>query len=682
MWTVESKYAHQGKPSLDMAVDRSKKNMGPRASTRLQSIEEHSKEGNDFQIKAIAMVESHTFDIFIGIAIGLNAVSIGVEQTLQINGHSTTALQIVESAFLCIYIFEFACRFAAYSVECLRDNWVKFDLFLVVLGILNTWILEPAVGETPSALSLLMVLRVLRLLRIFKTARMFKQIVDFWRLIRGLLNSATIMIYTLILLLLMLYVFSSLAVELITKHRLNMGSEPDEEFQEQVRTYFRTVPLTMLTLLQFATLDDMAKVYMPLIDKDPWLTLYFVLLVLVVSIVLMNLVAAVIISSILEQEQDEHDDIQRSREEEWATLIRDLKDMFLRLDEDRSGHLSREEVLCMDNADLVKLNEALGVSSPIEVFNALDVDGNGEVSINEFFDGIWDVVLAKGAVDFKRLEKQVETMHWRLKETFSLQHEIRLNLDKMNRRFDILLEDQGKLDDCSQSTARKSTYSNSGNNTSIGSNLSGRASTIGTIGQINDAGTIGRASTMIGLNDKVTTSPRSTPPPDMPEWAKELTQSIRKLANQKRSASGSKDIDVAKLKKSASPAGSKEMVKIKEPKDSRTKDYPNQTSRKASKGSDSTSKHSEGQNRSGCFTSEGNQFETSQMHQPLSEQSPEIQSERSDATTVKQFTHPSSAAQAGDAQAKRRQPETFLMSFEPESEAATSAKIDEGLRRL
>lgn len=408
-----------------------------REGSSAQKVEEGAHSEAPLHVLAKKILKSLEFDIVIGVVILLNAVSIGTEQTLQLSGNSTAPVMVVESIFLVIYIFELSLRLFVHGFLCFRDHWVKFDALLVGLGIFSSWIIEPFVDSMPDGLGLLMVLRIARLLRLAKMARFFAQVQEFWRLIRGLFGSLTIMAYTFVLLFIILYVFSSLGLELITKHALNMGPEPDPKFQEHVSTYFSSLPQIMCTLIQFVTLDDMHLVYKPLVEKDAFLAIYFVLVILVMSIVVVNLISAVIFSGCLEQNVYENDELQRQQEDQWAELIRELKEMFFRLDHDNSGQLSRDNMMNINPEDQEQLSEALGVSTPMDIFNALDIDRNGTISINEFFDGIWDVMLTKGDVELKRMEKQVESMHWRLKETFSLQHEARLGMNRILKQLEM-----------------------------------------------------------------------------------------------------------------------------------------------------------------------------------------------------------------------------------------------------
>lgn len=386
---------------------------------------------NDWNKKrheALELLAGVQFDMFIGGVILLNAVTIGIEQTLSINNQSTLGVRIVESIFLVIYIVELGLRFFALGCVCLRDKWVKLDVMLVSLGVLNSWIFEPAMSEAPHEMSMIMLLRTCRLMRLAKTARLLARIRDFWMLIRGLMTSISMMAYIFAVLGVVLYCFTSLGIELITKHSLN---ENDPEFRLHVDTYFASIPKTMLTLVQFVTMDDLATIYRPLCEKDPWLTLYFIALILVVSVLTMNLVLAITLSTTLDSNQRELDAKQSSQESDWGSFIANLKDMFNRLDEDKSGQLSLEEFLEVDIKDQQLLCQALELNTPQEIFKQLDNEKTGEVCINKFFDCILDKVLTHGDVSLKRTERQVETMHWRLKETFAAQNELTQSMKRM-----------------------------------------------------------------------------------------------------------------------------------------------------------------------------------------------------------------------------------------------------------
>merc|ERR1719333_892923 len=92
------------------------------------------------------------------------------------------------------------------------------------MGAISSWIVEPILmsltdgGNVSNELAPLMVLRVMRLLRLARSVRLLVQFKTLWMLVRGLLTSATTMFYTFMLMILILYVFACLGVEIITKN--------------------------------------------------------------------------------------------------------------------------------------------------------------------------------------------------------------------------------------------------------------------------------------------------------------------------------------------------------------------------------------------------------------------------------------------------------------------------------
>eukprot|EP00440_Ansanella_granifera_P063097 gb/GFBE01068421.1/.p1 GENE.gb/GFBE01068421.1/~~gb/GFBE01068421.1/.p1 ORF type:complete len:604 (+),score=123.16 gb/GFBE01068421.1/:1-1812(+) len=386
-------------------------------------------------------LESTNFDMGIGAVIVLNSVFLGIEISLTLEGQDSIGLPIVESIFLVIYAVELGMRFFAYGfVKAFKIRWVQFDAFLLALGISTTWIIEPLTAGSQSAaadaLGPVMVLRTLRLLRLSRTVKLFRLLAkyrEFWLLVRGFMKSLSLMACTVVVLTVSLYVFACLGVELITNHAANRSSEV---FKNHVDLYFSNLPVTMMTLLRFAVLDNTSEVYSVLVREDPWLFGYFAMLTIMVSLISFHLIAAVIFSTTLEQGRLESDAIRAKQEEEYADFFRDLKKMFLRMDRDGSGQLSIQEVQKIHPSDLKKLNRALGFDSPEELFQNLDLDGSGQVSITEFFDGAFEMILNQtlkrnnGIV--KRSEKQIELISWKMKDLVVAMHEMDIRIQQVS----------------------------------------------------------------------------------------------------------------------------------------------------------------------------------------------------------------------------------------------------------
>eukprot|EP00747_Dinoflagellata_sp_TGD_P057739 gnl/TRDRNA2_/TRDRNA2_150792_c0_seq1.p1 gnl/TRDRNA2_/TRDRNA2_150792_c0~~gnl/TRDRNA2_/TRDRNA2_150792_c0_seq1.p1 ORF type:complete len:721 (+),score=115.27 gnl/TRDRNA2_/TRDRNA2_150792_c0_seq1:107-2269(+) len=382
------------------------------------------------------LTSSH-FDIVIGVVITLNAITIGLEQSFRVAGHDVTFFHVLEHMFLVVYAVELGLRFFVFGLSCLQDNWVRFDMLLVTSGVFINWILEPimAHSQKAEAFGQLLVLRTVRLFRLGKAIRLLASFRELWMLIRGLMNSARTLMYTVILLCVILYIYGCIGVELITFSRLNEpGVDPD--FKEQCSdSHFTSLPVAMMTLIQFVTLDDMSMIYKPCIEKDWFLFFYFASLIAVVSVVLMNVITAVVVSSELEQALLDKQALKTHEEEEQRALIRNLRVMFRRLDEDQSGQLTRDEMNAVTGEDKIALCAAVGVDNPMEIFDALDVASTGAIGIEEFCNGVWQAMSTGAPLQAKRMERQVNAMFAKTKEaelTATTMHRIMNSVSRTN----------------------------------------------------------------------------------------------------------------------------------------------------------------------------------------------------------------------------------------------------------
>ena len=96
---------------------------------------------------------------------------------------------------------------------------------------------------------------------------------------------------------------------------------------------------------------------------------------------MMNLAAAVMMNSALEQAMHDKDTLKRYEKARKKKFVKDLRNIFKRLDEDGSGQVSRDEILNISNDDKEVLHKLPTLSDPLEIFGALDVDGSGNVDI-------------------------------------------------------------------------------------------------------------------------------------------------------------------------------------------------------------------------------------------------------------------------------------------------------------
>eukprot|EP00812_Abedinium_dasypus_P000781 NODE_1092_length_1242_cov_445.692502.p1 GENE.NODE_1092_length_1242_cov_445.692502~~NODE_1092_length_1242_cov_445.692502.p1 ORF type:complete len:363 (-),score=153.68 NODE_1092_length_1242_cov_445.692502:152-1213(-) len=286
-------------------------------------------------------------------------------------------------------------------MACLSRGWFMFDLALVSFSVAHSWVVKPALvsAGTPTGggdiFQRLIVLRALRLLRTLRALRVLPLLKASWRMVSGLLESWSTMISMLLLLLLVLYLFACLGLEVITK---------DENVQQTLREHhlvgnFGSLPMIMLTLVQFVTLDSVAGIYYPIISHHPELVLFFFPVIIVVSISLMNLVTAVLVEGGLTLASHDLSEMRREKQRMIKRLDPEFRSFFQRVDADGDGLI---QLIEMEHLPISWFPDALldkvRAESLLELFDFLDADGSGEVTESEFVDGLLNLVLADNDV--------------------------------------------------------------------------------------------------------------------------------------------------------------------------------------------------------------------------------------------------------------------------------------------
>ncbi|CAK0848854.1 unnamed protein product [Prorocentrum cordatum] len=354
-----------------------------------------------------ALLAHPKFDISMGTVIVLNAIIIAVELTVTPTEEDETAASrlafgILESIFLSIYLLELIFRIVGCGRKCLSNPWVRFDLALVCVGVLGAWIVPIIIMIAGDALEKLvpsaMFLRIFRLARLVRALRLYVQCHSLWMLISGLFSSLPTMLNVFFVLLMAIFAFACLGVEVMTGLR---GAAS----QEMVDNYFATLPMIMLTLMQFVTMDSVAPIYTTMIRENVWLMFFFLPFLLVVSVILMNLVTALVIKVFWDHHQRDQQTRKILNAQRMSELVPQLRNIFEELDLDGSGCVTAEELTSAPEAFQHELERLLNVDSLHDLFEALDADGSMEVTIDEFLEEMTQLVCCNQSLEITRIIK-------------------------------------------------------------------------------------------------------------------------------------------------------------------------------------------------------------------------------------------------------------------------------------
>ena len=200
-------------------------------------------------------VDSKWFEYITGCIILLNMVSIGIETDQSIDNGEVFEHTWIERVFLGIYTVEVLLRLLVHGCPLFKNSWFLLDFALVCVGIIAL-VVAPILGGGKILgveLEQVLVVRGLRLLRLARALRMVGHFKVIWRLVYGILTARHTMLSVSCLVLLWLFIFGCVAVEVITKDA-TLRSNPETE--AVVQDSFGTLPRSILTLLQFVTMDS------------------------------------------------------------------------------------------------------------------------------------------------------------------------------------------------------------------------------------------------------------------------------------------------------------------------------------------------------------------------------------------------------------------------------------------
>lgn len=360
----------------------------------------------------------HWFSVTMGVLIVLNSIMLGVDT--DVNRDDATfgakvAFLILESLFTVVWIVEMFVRIHYMRWGYFKNAWTLLDLALVLISIVSAWV-EPFItgfasgagkdGEDPSWLRWVRLARVLRLLRLVKLARMFPEL---WLIINGFIQALRTLGWVLLMLFLVIYT-GGIFMTIIVGHDCD-DTWRDWDICEEL---FGTVYKTMYTLFQVMTFESWSMVVArPVIYEKWWLVIFFMSFLMLTSFGLLNIIVGVVVENTLaaanEKKLAEEEEKERKMREELMTL----KTIFEEADEDGNGCMDISEFTRIMNRPDVKhkcKSLQLPVEYPERLFEIIDEDDSGEITIIEFIEGAMMLKEAPSNVDMRTALMQIQQL--------------------------------------------------------------------------------------------------------------------------------------------------------------------------------------------------------------------------------------------------------------------------------
>lgn len=318
---------------------------------------------------------------------------------------------VADCLFFGYFSLELFVRFMAFKrkCDCCKDPWFVFDTSLVSLYAFDPFaigIIAKAQGggglNLPTSL-----LRLFRLARLSRLVRMLRSLPELMVMIKGMITATSTVGYTLVLLMLITYVFGIAFVNLSGK---------DLEITEK---YFSTVPETMHNLIIYGTfLDALSDFILDVKAESPACFILVWIYIAIASLTVLNMLIGVlceVISAVAAEEQE-------------AMMVDKVFEKFDKickeLDENGDGTLDWDEFSkILDDAEALKALESVGVDAEglvdaAEEFFIID----GEMVSVQFEDFMHMVLDMRGSkqvsvADLMSLSKRMSSKFLKMENT-------------------------------------------------------------------------------------------------------------------------------------------------------------------------------------------------------------------------------------------------------------------------
>lgn len=365
-------------------------------------------------------IDRWPFDFLVSFVIILNVVVIGLEIDLgERDGDGRAWYWIVISWLFCVFfiveILLKTCYHGKFWV--FEDLWNFISLGIAFLAVVNAIL---SLAGIQSELRLFYLARVAWAIRLLCGLDSERGLKELRMVIQGLLGSISMLFWTVMLLLFFIYVFAVFATS-------NIGRSDDFDDLAKIThgfdrdALFGSVGRSMYTLLQCTTRDGWSSyIARFVIEQNLWLSLSFLVFLMVLTYGILNLVVSVIVEQTLNAARNNAARNRSRDEKKKKAELEGLRRIFELVDEDGNGDLTATEFMnaVKDNDEVLwRMRELdLPIDDASRLFSVIDGDGSRSLSLQEFLEGCTKLKGPARSRDMLAITAQADTLQSKLDE--------------------------------------------------------------------------------------------------------------------------------------------------------------------------------------------------------------------------------------------------------------------------
>lgn len=361
------------------------------------------------------------FNMFVALTTCSNIVLLALEQELADMGKPRLPIwNVVDCLFVAAFAVEIVFRCYIHRLKMwIQDLWNVLDLLLVVAFGVDAIVFSPmGLGGFVRYFTVVRALRLVHLIRLMRMRPAFREM---WLLVGGLVNSVKALGWIAVIIIIFVYVFAIVATTQIGQNPEVYATGPSWNGEDwPYKSYFGTVSRSMFSLLQILTLDGWCEsIVRHIIYRAPFMGVVFMIYMILTAYGLMNVVVGIIVENTLAAAQvvdkriDEKLGIQRK------LAVDQLYDILDKLDGDRTGSISLEELQAANQSEIVQdkfKKIGLTISEVEQIFKLLDVSRTGRVALKRFVESCRELVGGAKRRDIAQVEITMGALAKRLEK--------------------------------------------------------------------------------------------------------------------------------------------------------------------------------------------------------------------------------------------------------------------------
>lgn len=371
------------------------------------------------------VVKGRCFEVFFAFLIVANAGYIAYDTDWQVK-HPTDkpplSHQIIDVSFLCVFTIEVIIRGIADGSDFLSAEnddrpWNLFDVLVIVSSWVDEilYLLEASGSISMSALRVLRVLRLMRVVRVVRVVRFFR---DLRVMVFGIMNSMRTLSWAVLLLMLIIFVFAVTLVQAVAEELSE--AEPSEQIVDDLLHLYGSLLRAIYTLYCSVCggldWDDAAG---PLMEFNVFLGFLFCVYVALAVLCVLNIVTGLFVENASKMITRDEDHMLLEELEHRKHWLEDCKRLFHSADNNNDCKIDLEEFTSMVKnvkmqAKLRHLGIELNEANHENVFRLLDVDGDGNVDLEEFVASLQQLEGGARAIDLVYLMRDMRAVRRQL----------------------------------------------------------------------------------------------------------------------------------------------------------------------------------------------------------------------------------------------------------------------------